>query len=45
MKTHGSIWALPLMVALFGTTLVLFITLPISHNNPKTIIELINNKD
>jgi hypothetical protein len=45
MKTHGSIWVLPLMVALFGTTTVLFITLPISHNNPKTIIELINNKD
>jgi len=24
---------------------VLFISLPISHNNPKAIIELTNNKD
>jgi hypothetical protein len=41
MKTHGSIWALPLMVALFGTTLVLFITLPISPTNDNTLGESI----
>ena len=41
----GNIWAPCLIGAMFGTTTVLFIILPISHNNPKTIIELINNKD
>jgi len=41
MKTHGSIWALPLMVALLGTTLVLFITLPISPTNDNTLGESI----
>jgi hypothetical protein len=41
MKTPGSIWALPLMVALFGTTLVLFITLPISQTNDNTLGESI----
>jgi hypothetical protein len=44
-QTLGNIWAPCLMGALLGTTGVLFIKLPISHNNPKTIIELINNKD
>jgi len=41
MKTHGSIWALPLMVVLFGTTTVLFITLPISQTNDNTLGESI----
>jgi len=34
-----------LIVMILGTTTALFISLPISHDNPKTIIELINNKD
>ena len=44
-RIPGNIWAPILTGALLGTTMVLFIKLPISHNNPKTIIELINNKD
>ncbi len=45
MKIPGIIMAKFLTLLIFTTTLVLFITLPVSHNNPKTIIELINNKD
>jgi len=41
MKTHGSTWVLPLMVVLFGTTMVLFITLPISPTNDNTLGESI----
>jgi len=41
MKIHGSIWVFPLMVALFGTTTVLFITLPISQTNDSTLGESI----
>jgi len=45
MKILGLTWNELLIAVMFGTTLALFISLPISHNNPKTIIELINNKD
>lgn len=45
MKILGYTWNELLILMMLGITLVLFITLPISHNNPKTIIELINNKD
>jgi hypothetical protein len=45
MKIPGYIVRDLLLVTIFTTFMVLFITLPISHNNPKTIIELINNKN
>ena len=35
------LWVFPLMVALFGTTTVLFITLPISQTNDSTLGESI----
>jgi len=45
MKILGHSWNTLLIAVMLGTTLGLFTVLPISHNNPKTIIELINNKD
>jgi hypothetical protein len=45
MTIPGLTMAKFLLLVILGTTLGLFISLPISHNNPKTIIELINNKD
>jgi len=40
-KTHGSIWAIPLMGLLLGTTMALFISLPISQTNDSTLGESI----
>jgi hypothetical protein len=45
MKIPGHIVTDIFLAMILTTTMVLFITLPINHNNPKTIIELINNKD
>jgi hypothetical protein len=45
MKTLGRTITNLLAVLILGSTLVLFISLPISYNNPKSIIELIDNED
>ncbi len=45
MKIFGYTWNEFLIVIMLGITLALFISLPISHNNPRTIIESINYKD
>jgi len=45
MTIPGFIMARFLLLVILGTTLGLFISLPISHDNPKTLIESINNKD
>jgi len=45
IRIPGSIVAVSLTGVILGTTMVLFISLPISHNNPRTIIESINDKD
>ena len=38
-RTHGSIWRNPLLVMMFGTFMVLFISLPISPINDSTLAE------
>jgi len=45
IQIPGSIVAASLTGAILGTTMVLFTVLPVSHNNPRTIIESINDKD
>jgi len=41
MKTHGCIWRDLLLLTIFGTTTVLFITLPISPTVDNTLGESI----
>jgi hypothetical protein len=41
MKTHGCTWNVPLIVMMLGTTMVLFITLPISPTVDSTLGESI----
>ena len=41
MKIHGCIWRDLLLAVMFTTTLVLFITLPISQTNDATLGESI----
>jgi len=41
MKIHGCIWRDLLLVMMFWTTMVLFITLPISQTNDSTLGESI----
>ena len=41
MKTHGCIWRDLLLLMMFGTTTVLFITLPISPTVDNTLGESI----
>jgi len=45
MRIHGRLITNLLIVMILGITSGLFISLPISHNNPKNLIELLNNKD
>ena len=42
--TPGSIWAIPLMGLLLGTTMALFISLPISQTNDNTLGESISGR-
>jgi len=45
MIMPGNIMAVYLTAIILGITLGLFISLPISYNNPKNSIKLLNNKD
>jgi len=45
MKILGFTWNEILIVAMLVTITALFISLPISYNNPKSIMELIDSKD
>ena len=42
--TPGSIWVIPLMGLLLGTTMALFISLPISQTNDNTLGESISGR-